>query len=118
MRLDLRWPNDLDLGGRKAGGILCVSRVVGDRRARRLRHRPQRSPADRSRPPRSIRRPRILSDAAPHVEREVVLAGILGAMDGLVDVLARPHDVAHAWEQRADLRGRPYRVRLDATARS
>ncbi len=29
LRLDLRWPNDLDLDGRKAGGILCVSRVIG-----------------------------------------------------------------------------------------
>jgi len=28
VRLDLRWPNDLDLRGRKAAGILCVSRIV------------------------------------------------------------------------------------------
>ncbi|MEO7038710.1 MAG: biotin--[acetyl-CoA-carboxylase] ligase, partial [Candidatus Elarobacter sp.] len=29
VRLDLRWPNDLDLDGRKAAGILCTSRVSG-----------------------------------------------------------------------------------------
>ena len=29
VRLDLRWPNDLDLDGRKAAGILCTSRVTG-----------------------------------------------------------------------------------------
>ncbi|HEX3452704.1 MAG TPA: hypothetical protein VHS26_05320, partial [Solirubrobacteraceae bacterium] len=55
-----------------------------------------------------------LSDAALGVERETVLAGILGAMDGLVEVLERPADVARAWEERAGLRGRPYRLRLDA----
>jgi biotin-(acetyl-CoA carboxylase) ligase len=58
--------------------------------------------------------PAYLSDAAPHVEREELLAGILGAMDALLDVLDRPDDVARAWEARAALRGRPYRLRLDA----
>ena len=43
-----------------------------------------------------------------------MLAAILGAMDGLLDVLERPGDVARAWEERAALRGRPYRLRLDA----
>jgi biotin-(acetyl-CoA carboxylase) ligase len=57
-----------------------------------------------------------LSDAAAHVEREAVLAGILGAMDGLIDVVERPAQIARAWEERANLRGRPYRVRLDADA--
>ena len=114
VRLDLRWPNDLDLGPRKAAGILCTSRVLG----------PQahvgcgvglnvRRPADAViaaiEPP-----PAFLSDVAPRLEREAVLAGILGAMDGLLDVLDRPADVARAWEERAGLRGRPYRLRLDA----
>ncbi|HEY0382039.1 MAG TPA: biotin--[acetyl-CoA-carboxylase] ligase [Candidatus Elarobacter sp.] len=114
VRLDLRWPNDLDLGPRKAAGILCTSRVLGVRahvgcgvgiNVRR--------PADPAlaaiEPP-----PAYLSDAAPHIEREAVLAGILGAMDGLLDVLERPAEIARAWEERAGLRGRPYRLRLDA----
>ena len=114
VRLDLRWPNDLDLGARKAAGILCTSRVLGA-----AAHVGcgvginVRRPADAAlaaiEPP-----PAFLSDAAPHAEREAVLAGILGAMDGLLDVLDRPADVARAWEDRAGLRGRPYRLRLDA----
>lgn len=114
VRLDLRWPNDLDLGPRKAAGILCVSRVAAD-----VAHVAcgvglnVRRPADPAlaaiEPP-----PAYLSDEAPGVEREAVLAGILGAMDGLADVLDRPADVARAWEERAALRGRAYRLRLDA----
>jgi BirA family biotin operon repressor/biotin-[acetyl-CoA-carboxylase] ligase len=112
VRLDLRWPNDLDLGPRKAAGILCTSRVLGAAAhvacgvgLNVLR------PAD---PPAIEPPPAYLSDAAPLVEREAVLAGILGAMDGLLDVLDRPAAVARAWEERAALGGRPYRVRLDA----
>ena len=114
VRLDLRWPNDLDLGSRKAAGVLCTSRVMGAEAhvACGVGLNVSR-PADRAlaaiEPP-----PAYLSDAAPHAERETVLAAILGAMDGLLDVLARPADVARAWEERAGLRGQPYRLRLDA----
>ncbi|HEX3549232.1 MAG TPA: biotin--[acetyl-CoA-carboxylase] ligase [Candidatus Elarobacter sp.] len=112
VRLELRWPNDLDLAGRKAGGILCVSRVAGARAhaacgvGLNVRRPAVPPPVE---PP-----PAYLSDAAPHAAREDILAGILGAMDALVDVLARPDDTARAWEERAGLRGRPYRLRLDA----
>ncbi len=114
VRLDLRWPNDLDLGPRKAGGILCVSRVLGTRAnigcGVGLNVRRPADPALAAiEPP-----PAYLSDAAPRAERESILAGVLGAMDALVDVLERPADVARAWEERAGLRGRPYRLRLDA----
>jgi BirA family biotin operon repressor/biotin-[acetyl-CoA-carboxylase] ligase len=114
VRLDLRWPNDLDVGPRKAAGILCTSRVTGPEAhvacgvGLNVR-RPAPPAAAAIEPP-----PAYLSDAAPHAEREAVLAGILGAMDGLLDVLDRPGDVARAWEERAGLRGRPYRLRLDA----
>jgi len=113
VRLDLRWPNDLDLAGRKAAGILCVSRVRGAEAhvgcGVGLNVRRPAGPAPGIDPP-----PAYLSDAAPHIAREDVLAGILGAMDALVDLLDRPDDVARAWEVRAGLRGRPYRLRLDA----
>ena len=114
VRLDLRWPNDLDLGPRKAAGILCASRVLGD--AAHVAcgvglnvHRPADPEVAAIEPP-----PAYLSDAASYVEREAVLAGILGAMDGLLDVLDRPAEIARAWEERAALRGRQYRLRLDA----
>jgi BirA family biotin operon repressor/biotin-[acetyl-CoA-carboxylase] ligase len=114
VRLDLRWPNDLDLAGRKGCGILCTSRVAG---AEALVgcgvglnvRRPAAAELAAIEPP-----PAYLSDDAPHVGREEVLAGILGAMDALVDVLDRPEAIARAWEDRAGLRGRPYRLRLDA----
>ena len=114
IRLDLRWPNDLDLGARKAGGILCISRVLGAEAFAACGvglnvRRPDEAEIAAIEPP-----PAYLSDLAPRVEREAVLAGILGAMDGLLDVLAWPADVGRAWEERAALRGRPYRLRLDA----
>jgi BirA family transcriptional regulator, biotin operon repressor / biotin---[acetyl-CoA-carboxylase] ligase len=121
VRLDLRWPNDLDLGARKAGGILCISRVLGAeafaacgvglnvRRPDPSTSSGQAAAIAAIEPP-----PAFLSDVAPRVEREAVLAGMLGAMDGLLDVLDRPAEVARAWEERAALRGRPYRLRLDA----
>jgi BirA family biotin operon repressor/biotin-[acetyl-CoA-carboxylase] ligase len=114
VRLDLRWPNDLDLGPRKVAGILCVSRVLGAQAdvacgvGLNVR-RPAAARLAGIEPP-----PTFLSDAVPRVEREPVLAAILGAMDALAEVLARPADVARAWEERAGLRGRPYRLRLDA----
>jgi BirA family biotin operon repressor/biotin-[acetyl-CoA-carboxylase] ligase len=114
VRLDLRWPNDLDLNGRKAGGILCTSRVTGPRAAVGCGiglnvQRPAGDALAAIEPP-----PAYLSDAQPRAAREEILAGILGAMDGLLDVLDRPAEVARAWEDRAQLRGRQYRVRLDA----
>jgi BirA family transcriptional regulator, biotin operon repressor / biotin---[acetyl-CoA-carboxylase] ligase len=114
VRLDLRWPNDLDLGPRKAGGILCVSRVAGPEAYAACGiglnvRRPPEPPTVLIDPP-----PAYLSDAAPHAEREAVLAAVLGAMDALAGVLPRPADIARAWEERAGLRGRAYRLRLDA----
>jgi BirA family biotin operon repressor/biotin-[acetyl-CoA-carboxylase] ligase len=114
VRLDLRWPNDLDLGPRKAAGILCTSRVTGAEACVGCGvglnvRRPDDPVIAVIEPP-----PAYLSDAAPNAERQAILAGILGAMDGLLDVLDRPADIARAWEERAGLRGRPYRLRLDA----
>lgn len=114
-RLDLRWPNDLDLRGGKVCGILCTARIAGDDAyvgcgvGLNVRRPDDASALARIDPP-----PAFLSDAVPAVERETVLAAILGAMDGLLDALDRPGDVARAWEARAALRGTPYRLRLDA----
>jgi BirA family biotin operon repressor/biotin-[acetyl-CoA-carboxylase] ligase len=114
VRLDLRWPNDLDLDARKAGGILCTSRILGADAfvacgvGLNVR-RPAPVTIAAIEPP-----PAYLSDRAPQVGREDVLAGILGAMDALLDVLDRPSGVARAWEERAALHGRRYGVRFDA----
>lgn len=114
VRLDLRWPNDLDANGRKACGILCLSRIAGDDAfvgcGIGLNVRRVEDPALRALEP----APAFLSDLRPGVQREAVLAGILAAMDGMLDALDDAAAVARAWELRADLRGRSYRVRLDA----
>jgi BirA family biotin operon repressor/biotin-[acetyl-CoA-carboxylase] ligase len=113
VRLDLRWPNDLDLASRKAAGILCTSRVLGT-----TAHVGCGVGLNVRRPPGTLDAidspPAFLSDTAAHVEREVVLAAILAAMDALADVLDRPDEVRRAWEERAALRGTPYRLQLDA----
>jgi BirA family biotin operon repressor/biotin-[acetyl-CoA-carboxylase] ligase len=120
VRLDLRWPNDLDLDGRKAGGILCVSRVVGAQAhvgcgiGLNVRRPDPSTSSGQAALAAIVPPPAFLSDVEPHAAREEVLAGILGAMDALLDVLDTPAAVARAWEERAGLRGRPYRLRLDA----
>lgn len=114
VRLDLRWPNDLDLDGRKAAGILCISRVagadawVGIGIGLNVQRPADPAVADIVPPP------AYLSDAARRPSREGILAGILGAMDALLDTLDQPADIGRAWEERAQLRGRHYRLRLDA----
>ena len=114
VRLDLRWPNDLDLRARKAGGILCTSRIVGAEAyvgcgvGLNVR-RPDDAAIAAIDPP-----PAYLSDVVSDVVREDVLAGILSAMDELIELLAHPAQIARAWEHRAGLRGTPYRLRLDA----
>jgi len=104
VRLDLRLPNDLDLRGRKAGGI-SASAVTGGRAhvgcgiglnvvrpplGRAGRHRTAAGLPQR---PSASRRPRR------NPGRD------LGAMDGLLDVLDRPAEIARAWEERAQVNG-------------
>jgi biotin-(acetyl-CoA carboxylase) ligase len=75
VRLDLRWPNDADIEGRKAAGILCTSRVagadayVGCGIGLNVRRPPDATIAAIEPPP------AYLSDLAPRVAREDVLAG-------------------------------------------
>ena len=110
LRAALQWPNDLLLGGRKCCGILCISRVNGERAwaacgvgCNILR------PADESlgaiEPA-----PAFLSDEAPGVERGPVLKAILAAFARASDDVDRPDDVARRWEQRAELAGTSYRL--------
>ncbi|GAC1309312.1 MAG: hypothetical protein NVSMB19_22970 [Vulcanimicrobiaceae bacterium] len=114
LRVGLQWPNDLLLGERKCSGILCISRVVGDRAhvgcgtgINVLRPHGDGT-LDAVQPP-----PAFLSDRAPGVARAPVLAAVLAAYERRLGELARPHAVARAWERRAELAGTPYRLRLD-----
>lgn len=113
VRVDLRWPNDCDLAGRKVAGILCVSRVSGDRAhvACGIGINVTRSDgADEAiAPP-----PAFLSDASANSEREAILADILHAMDDALPQLNAADTIVRDYEARAALDGTPYRMRLDA----
>ena len=99
----------------------CASRASrGDDAHVGVRDRAQRAPPARRRARRDRAAARLsLATARRGVEREDVLAGD-PRRDGRAasTCSTRPDDVARAWEERAGLRGRPYRLRLDADGRS
>jgi BirA family biotin operon repressor/biotin-[acetyl-CoA-carboxylase] ligase len=117
LRVALQWPNDLLLGERKCCGILCGSRIADEQAwvgcgtgvnvAR---------PDDDAALAAVVPPPAFLSDAAPPVERRVVLDAILAAYDSSLAALAHPDEIARAWERRAALAGTPYRLLLDGTS--
>ncbi len=115
IRVQLQWPNDLLIEGRKCCGILCVSRVatdgawVGCGTGINVT-RPAAGDAALAAiaPP-----PAFLSDRAPQVERGALLAAILAAYEARLDDFADAPGIARAWERRAGLFGTPYRLQLD-----
>jgi BirA family biotin operon repressor/biotin-[acetyl-CoA-carboxylase] ligase len=114
VHVDMRWPNDLFVGGHKVAGILCVSRVTGA-----SAHvgcgvginvvRPHNDALSGIEPP-----PAFLGDVASGASRESVLADVLLAFDRRLAALHEPDAIARDYEARAELAGTPYRVRLDA----
>jgi BirA family biotin operon repressor/biotin-[acetyl-CoA-carboxylase] ligase len=116
LRVDLQWPNDILLEGRKCCGILCVSRVVGSQAWIGCGtginvFRPSTDEALAAvTPP-----PAFLSDFAPHADRGPVLDAILAAYAARLADLDDPAGIARAWERRAGLDGTPYRLLLDGT---
>jgi BirA family biotin operon repressor/biotin-[acetyl-CoA-carboxylase] ligase len=114
IRVALQWPNDLLIDGRKCCGILCVSRVAGEGAwvgcgtgVNILR------PADDAALEAIDPPPAFLSDRAPAVTRDAVLASILRAYETRLNDLADPNNIARDWEHRASLAGTPYRVQID-----
>jgi BirA family biotin operon repressor/biotin-[acetyl-CoA-carboxylase] ligase len=110
--LDLQWPNDLLLRGRKACGILSASRVSGDEARVGCGVglnvlRPE--PATVGGEPDAA----YLSDAAGGVSREDVFVDIVGTLDATLDALDDVAAVADAWEKHAGLPGARYRVLVD-----
>lgn len=109
---ELRWPNDLFVRNRKVAGILCTSRVAGG-----VAHVgcgvginvfPAAGAQAAIQPP-----PATLSEVAPGVRREVVLAEVLLAYDRRIASLHSPDAVARTYEERAALAGARYRVLVD-----
>jgi BirA family biotin operon repressor/biotin-[acetyl-CoA-carboxylase] ligase len=116
VRVDLQWPNDLLLGGSKCCGILCISRVAGERAwtgcgvgLNVLRPAGDVALAEVAPPP------AFLSDRGP-VERAPVLDAILAAFVRRLSELDAPEAVAREWERRGGLAGTRYRLLIDGSS--
>jgi len=114
----LQWPNDILVGARKLCGILCVSRILGDRASvgcgvgvnvYRPRNRPELN--DIVPPPLFLDDVAVTSDAA----REELLVEILRQFESRLEWLQAPEITAREWDSRADLPAR-YRFALDEGA--
>lgn len=109
----LQWPNDVLVDGRKLCGILCVSRIVGDRAAAACGvgtnvYRPENRPdLDVIVPP-----PIYLDDLAlvGQDARAELLVAMLRAFEAALPLLHDPQAVAREWERRAGLPGTRYRL--------
>lgn len=112
VRVDLRWPNDVFVQGRKAAGILCVSRITGN-----VAHVGCGIGINVFRPagaaPAIMPPPAYLADVAPNVRREIVLGEILQAFEQRLGSLHSPLAIARTYEERAALPGAHYRVVVD-----
>ncbi len=111
VRSELHWPNDLLLDGKKLAGILCTSRIIGDRARAGCGvginvHRGRGADA-RIAPP-----PAFCDDATP-VERAALLAQILNLFEMRLALLDLPEQIARRWEREAGLPGRRYRLLRD-----
>jgi BirA family transcriptional regulator, biotin operon repressor / biotin---[acetyl-CoA-carboxylase] ligase len=110
--LDLQWPNDLLLRGRKACGILSTSRVSGGE-ARvgcgvGLNVLRPSAGAEGGDPDAAY-----LSDAVGGISREDVLVAIVCSLDSMLDALDDVASIARAWEACAGLPGAAYRILVD-----
>lgn len=108
----LQWPNDLLLAGRKVGGILCISRVCGDRAhvgcGVGINLRRVDDPALRDlEPP-----PAFLSDRID-VDASTLLDAILLQFERSLALLDAPATIAERWQRAANVPGVRYRILAD-----
>ena len=116
VRATLQWPNDLLVDGRKLCGILCVSRINGERAtvACGVGLNVFR-PADDAPLREIVPPPLFLDDVAALRDgaRPKLLAEILHAFEHDLAALRDPGGVARSWEARAGLPGVPYRFAIE-----
>jgi BirA family biotin operon repressor/biotin-[acetyl-CoA-carboxylase] ligase len=109
---ELHWPNDLLSAGKKIAGILCVSRVSGERAwvAAGVGINVHRSPGADAEiaPP-----PAFCDDFAPNADRAALLRDLLLNYEVWGDALDMPPRIARVWERLAGLPGQRYRILKD-----
>jgi len=121
IRGELHWPNDLLVLGKKIAGILCVSRVTGDRAWVAAGvginvHRPPGADEAISPPP------AFCDDFNPAITRAALLRDVLLNYDVWHTMLATPQRIARIWERMAGLPKRYHILkdgeteRIDVTA--
>jgi BirA family biotin operon repressor/biotin-[acetyl-CoA-carboxylase] ligase len=112
--LDLVWPNDLYLNGGKVGGILSVTRIVGDQAwvgcGVGLNIVRPDDPGELA----SVAPPPSFIGDVKALAREDVLAAILNRFNVTLTALADPAAISMAWQARAALPGTIYRYTRDA----
>jgi biotin-[acetyl-CoA-carboxylase] ligase BirA-like protein len=108
----LHWPNDLLCGGKKIAGILCISRVMGDRAwaGAGVGINVHRLPDAASG---IVPEPAFCDDVNPGVSRVSLARSLLLNYDVWSDQLDMPPRIARLWERLAGLPGKPYRVLKD-----
>jgi BirA family biotin operon repressor/biotin-[acetyl-CoA-carboxylase] ligase len=116
--IELRWPNDCFVRTGKVAGILCVSRVSGERAHVAVGvginvARPVGAAAPRIDPPAGY----VVECAPRPVSRELILAETLLAYNRRLRALSSPDVIARTYGERAGLDGARYRVRMDIDGR-
>lgn len=115
IRSELHWPNDILIGENKVAGILCVSRIVGDRAwvAAGIGVNVYRASGESAtvEPP-----PAFCDDVNPTIDRETLLRDILLNFEVWHETLDMPPRIARVWERQAGLPGKRYRILKDGDA--
>jgi BirA family biotin operon repressor/biotin-[acetyl-CoA-carboxylase] ligase len=111
IRVHLHWPNDLLLDGNKLAGILCVSRVVGDRAwvAAGVGINVHRTAGASE----GITPPPAFCDDVVTIDRRTLLRDVLLNYDVWHTMLDLPQRIARVWERQAGLPGMRYRILKD-----
>jgi BirA family transcriptional regulator, biotin operon repressor / biotin---[acetyl-CoA-carboxylase] ligase len=107
----VHWPNDLLLRERKLAGILCQSRVAGEKAWVACGvginvHRWDGADVHIDPPP-------SFCDDIVRIERPALLHAVLTAYHNSLAILAKPARIAAAWEAAAGLPGARYRILKD-----
>lgn len=107
----LQWPNDLLLGERKLGGVLCQSSITGStaRVACGAGINVRRLPGAET----GIDPPPAFCDDVARVERGALLRAVLLEYARSLSMLDLPDRVTAAWDSAAGLPGARYRIQPD-----